>query len=120
MEGVFFDTYALIAVKNRKKSYDKFVDVVGVTTVFNLCEYAWLLRRELDKKIVFLEIIKVDPLLVDVDVEIVANAVEIRLKNKNMSMPDAIGYATSLFLKIPFVTGDDDFKGLPNVVFVKE
>ena len=41
------------------------------------------------------------------------------LKNKDMSMPDAIGYVIAKRLEIKFVTGDNDFKDIPNVEFVK-
>jgi predicted nucleic acid-binding protein len=36
-----------------------------------------------------------------------------------LHMADAIVYATSDIYKVPTITSDADFKGLPNVIFIK-
>ncbi len=59
-------------------------------------------------------------MLVSVDIAIIARAVELRLKNKSLSAPDAIGYAKARELGIPFLTGDEDFRELKGVEFIKE
>lgn len=40
-------------------------------------------------------------------------------KNKKFSMTDCIGYVMAKSLGIPFLTGDKEFKGMPNVEFVR-
>ncbi len=42
-----------------------------------------------------------------------------RKKRPNLSYSDALGYALSVRLRVKFLTGDDAFKGLENVEFVK-
>ena len=42
-----------------------------------------------------------------------------KIKNKRLSIPDAIGYIISKKLGVKFLTGDNDFKNLSNVEFVK-
>jgi hypothetical protein len=42
-----------------------------------------------------------------------------RARKVDFSYADAIGYAMSGRLRLRYLTGDDAFKGLPNVEFVK-
>ncbi len=44
---------------------------------------------------------------------------ELRRKKLNLSYADALGYILSFKLKIRFLTGDDAFKDLDDVEFVK-
>jgi predicted nucleic acid-binding protein len=44
---------------------------------------------------------------------------EMRMKGKNLSYTDALGYTVSLRLGVRFLTGDREFEGLQNVEFVK-
>ncbi len=44
---------------------------------------------------------------------------ELRRKKVDLSYPDALGYTVSLRLRLRFLTGDDGFKDLENVEFVK-
>jgi hypothetical protein len=44
---------------------------------------------------------------------------ELRKKKLDLSYADALGYAVSLRLMLKFLTGDDAFKNLENVEFVK-
>ena len=112
----FFDTYAFMALDGESRNYERFKDVEAITTRFNQVEYGWL-KIKAGKET---NVERLEPYVYEVNLEIIKISLKIRLKNKKMSMPDAIGYATALFLKIPFITGDDDFKGMPNVEFVKE
>ncbi len=112
----FFDTYVFVALDKGSENYKKFKDADAITTRFNQVEYGWLLIKEGKE----LDIEFLEPYVYDINSEIVKNALKLRKKHKNMSMPDAIGYTTAVCLHIPFVTGDRDFEGLPNLVFVKE
>ncbi len=44
---------------------------------------------------------------------------ELRRKKLDLSYVDALGYTVSLRLRVKFLTGDDAFKDLENVEFVK-
>src|SRR3989344_4534734 len=112
----FFDTYVFLALDKGSKNYEKFKDVDAITTRFNQAEYGWILIKMGEDT----GADNLEPYIHEVDFNIIKAALTIRKKYKKMSMPDAIGYATANYLKIPFVTGDADFKGLPNVIFTKE
>ena len=47
------------------------------------------------------------------------NSQQYENKKKDLSYIDALGYNMALKNKIPFLTGDKEFKDLPNVIFVK-
>ncbi len=44
---------------------------------------------------------------------------ELRKKRLDLSYADALGYAVSLRLRLKFLTGDEAFKNLDNIEFVK-
>ena len=44
---------------------------------------------------------------------------EMKLKKKNLSYVDALGYIIAKKNKIKFLTGNNEFKNLENVEFVK-
>ena len=44
---------------------------------------------------------------------------ELKQKGKDISYADAIGYQLSLDLKAKFITGDNEFRDLENVIFIK-
>lgn len=112
----FFDTYAFMALDKRSGNYERFRAADAVTTRFNQLEYGWLSIRAGKSP----DIEKMEPFIYEINLGIVGKALEIRSKNKNMSFADAIGYATALHIRIPFVTGDEAFRNLPGVEFVKE
>ncbi len=60
-----------------------------------------------------------EPFVVDVTFGDIKEVMTLRLKNKDMSIPDAIGYTVARRYNVQFLTGDADFKELPNVEFVK-
>ncbi len=60
---------------------------------------------------------------VEFDEEDLKNAMnkrlELRRRRLGLSYADALGYTLSLRLRLKFLTGDDAFKNLENVEFVK-
>ena len=61
--------------------------------------------------------------IVDFDDEAIKEAMEFRLrmlkKGKHFSYTDAVGYIIAKKNGVEFLTGDEEFKNLPNVKFVK-
>lgn len=124
MASVFADTYALFAAVDGAKAYKPhFVEGEVATTALNVVEFAYGMRRrgfaaQLDALI---------PPLLDIVVEperrVVSEAA--RFKSDRLdagarcSFVDAWGYATARSLDLPFLTGDEDFRGVPGVKFVK-
>src|SRR3989338_11653387 len=117
-ETVFFDTYAFFEAVEGNPAYEKFCIFNIVTSIFNLVELNYAMKREKGKEIADKYLDKYISLVVSIISEDIKNATDLMLKNKDMSMPDAIGYVIAKRLEIKFVTGDNDFKDIPNVEFV--
>lgn len=117
----FFDTYALIEMANGNPSYNKFKEAKGHTTLFNLYElYVQMLKNsgeELAKK----AFDNCKKILIEVkDTHIfLAASFKTRDKKTHFSYTDALGYAIAEAEGLMFVTGDNEFRNLPNVQFIR-
>ena len=121
--GYFLDTYAIIEFLKSNKSYIKYFKQRNITIRLNLMELYYKSLRCFGKELadkfysVFLAFV------VDFDDDAIKEAMEFRLKmrknGKDFSYTDAIGYIVAKKNKVKFLTGDEEFKGLPNVKFVK-
>jgi predicted nucleic acid-binding protein len=58
--------------------------------------------------------------LVDVSLEDVKKAMDLKIKNKIMSIPDVIGYTIAKRLGVKFLTGDSYFEEFDNVELMKK
>ena len=121
MVAYFFDTYAMIELIKTNPSYAVFLEEPVTTTKFNLAEVFYILLSEMGEEKARTEFAKFKDFEVDVTDEILIKAMKFRLKNKKkgFSYTDCIGYIFALENKLKFLTGDDAFKGLENVEFVK-
>src|SRR3989338_1970407 len=104
-ETVFFDTYAFFELIEGNPNYKKYETLGVVTTVFNLLELNFIMKREKGKDTADKYLDKYSNLEVPVTKEDVKEATDLRLKKKGMSFPDVIGYAVAKRLGIKFVTG---------------
>jgi predicted nucleic acid-binding protein len=120
----FADSYAYLAAMDGSKAYAKLVAESDlVTTHLNAVEVAQgLLRRMGDSKLED----GLQPILsqcVIPPAPVAAAAARFRHEavaaGGNCSTVDAWGYATAQHLGIPFLTGDEHFRGVPGVKFVK-
>lgn len=118
-QAYFFDTYAFFEIIRGNPSYQKYSDVLAVTTIFNLAELNYNLKKEKGKKVADGYADKYEAFMVNVTLDDVKKAMDLKVKRKNLSIPDAVGYALAKRHGIKFLTGDDDFKDMPNVEFVK-
>lgn len=117
----FFDSYAFFEIIKGNKNYSNYIQVSIVTTKLNLMElYYWLLMRK-GKEIAEKYYQKLLPFCYEITNEIIKSACEFRLahKEKELSFVDCIGYITAKNIGIKFLTGDDGFKNINNVEFVK-
>ena len=55
---------------------------------------------------------------VEVILEDIKNAMDLKKENKELSIPDSIGYVVAKRCCVKFLTGDKGFKDLDNVEFV--
>ena len=117
----FFDSYAIIEMIKGNQSYLPYLDAMAVTTKMNILEVVYAMIREERDQLAY-EVIKS---FYDKTVDLDQNAIfEIAMwrckqKPKKFSFVDCAGYVLSKRLGIPFVTGDTEFEGEENVIFVR-
>ena len=122
MINFFYDSYAIIEYINGNPNYKKyFVEYEGITTLYNVMEvYYSVLREEGEEKAKkALELLK--PLIIYPSIEDLEKSMKFRLKQKKkkLSYADCLGYTLALKNKIKFLTGDEDFRDIQNVEFIK-
>jgi|SRR3989338_5135782 len=117
----FFDSYALAEISLGNPNYKNYIKSGVVLTKLNLFEIYYGLLRDVGEKEAknFLE--RYYQCSVDFYKEDIQEAakLKLKLKKKNVSMTDCIGYAVAKRLNIRFLTGDKEFEYLDNVEFVK-
>lgn len=119
-ETYFFDTYAFFEILRGNPRYERYKNAAIVTTIFNLAELASGLKKEISEPLADEYVDKYWMFVVDITRDDVKKATNLKVKRKKMSIPDCIGYTVAQRLQIQFLTGDDDFKDLQNVEFVKK
>ncbi len=120
MVNYFFDTYAVIELLKKNPAYAKYCDFPLITTVLNKIELTWWALNEHGDA--FADILRKSIVhVVEIDDEVIKEAMLFRKKHKkrDISNADAIGYSYALKNNICFLTGDRQFKDLPNVEYVK-
>ncbi len=115
----FFDTYAFFEIIRGNPDYKKYEDVNVITTIFNLAELNYGLKKEKNEKFADGITEKYRLFLVDVTLDDVKEAMNLKLKNRQLSIPDVIGYVIAKIFNAKFLTGDNEFKEMQNVEFVK-
>ena len=122
MAQYFLDSYALIELLESNPRYAKYVDTEFVMTKLNAIELHFYMLKTFGEKDAEITLRKALKSVVEFDEEIIAEANKFRLRHKpkTFSTADCIGYVYALKNGLPFVTGDREFEGLPNVEFVKK
>jgi len=118
----FFDTYALREIILGSEDYKRYaLHAIIITSKFQLMEMHYGLLKDNGKEIAdhFFDYFK--SFVVEVDDDIIKRANEFKLKSKktNLSYVDCIGFTIARMRGIPFLTGDNAFKGMEGVEFVK-
>ena len=125
MVAYFFDTYALIEIEKGNKNYKPYMKAEIITTKLNLIEFYNSLLVDFNEEVADRKFeVYVDNCVLVMD-EDIKNGVKFRMqmRNKNKlykpSFVDCIGYVIALRFGVKFLTGDNAFKDLDNVEFVK-
>ncbi len=118
----FYDSYAVIEyINNNPKFIEYFEKNSGVLTVMNILEigYSSLIEAGHEKTEIVLK--RLWPLVVQPTQEEVMESIIFRKRNnkRDLSYADCIGYIIAVKRGIKFLTGDIQFKNLPDVEFVK-
>lgn len=115
----FFDTYALFEIIRGNPNYEKYKEVNIITTIFNLAELNYNLKKEKNKEIADQITEEYRSFLVDATIEDIKKAMDLKIKFKKLSIPDVVGYVVAKKFNAKFLTGDEGFRDMPNVEFVK-
>lgn len=117
----FFDTYAIFEIIKGNKNYDKYKEISIIVCVLNVSELYWNLLKEKDKKTADQWIKELNFEILDIDLNLIINAVLFRYENKkhDVSLVDSIGYLLAKKYGLKFLTGDKFFENKDNVEFVK-
>ncbi len=119
-EAFFFDTYALFEIIKGNPKYEKYKGAAGMITIFNLAELNYGLKKEMNWEAAENITDKYAPLLVEVSVNDVREAMSLRIRKKQLSIPGVVGYVIARKHKLRFLTGDKEFEKMLNVEFVKK
>ncbi|MEK6960353.1 MAG: PIN domain-containing protein [Nanoarchaeota archaeon] len=119
-EIFFFDLYALLEIVKGGEKYKHFTESDMVTSRLNLFELYYILLRDTDERTALLALDKYYDFSIDFDIATIQDASKMKLtyKRRNLSMADCVGYCLAGQLGIPFLTGDCQFRDMPNVQFV--
>jgi predicted nucleic acid-binding protein len=118
-ETFFFDTYALFEIIRGNPNYAQYKNKKAIITIFNLAEFNYNLKKEHTKGIADKISGEYKQSVVKVSFNDITEAMDMKSKNRHLSIPDVIGYAVAKRLNIKFLTGDKEFANLQNVEFVK-
>ena len=118
----FYYSYALIEyLKDNPRFTSYFEEHQGIITIFNLVEvyYSVLSGEGKTKADIVFEVLH--PLVVEPSSEVIKKAMFFRLfhKKRKLSYADCVGYETAREKGIRFLTGDEQFRQMEYVEFVK-
>ena len=118
----FIDSYAMYELAQGAENYKEYFDDVEViTSLMNLYELYYALIRDGLPLIADNFFDRFLPVCVGIEPIYIKEAALFRLQNKKMDLSyvDALGYVIAKKNGVMFLTGDDAFRKLPNVEFVK-
>lgn len=119
---LFYDTYAILEIIKGNVNYKNYLKNVGiVTTKLNLMELYYRLYVLHGFETAELYYQKYNPFVIEVDDSIIKKSMIFKAENRNkdLSYVDCIGYIFAMENNIKFLTGDEQFRDMPNVDFVK-
>lgn len=123
MNKFYFDTYALIEISKANLNYTKYSnDVIIILNNLNLLEFTYFLIREGKESEIHQIFQNLTRYHVDYDEEVLIEAAKLKFSNKKdrLSFIDCIGYCLAKKNKAKFLTGDEKFRDMENVEFVKQ
>ena len=122
LTSFFFDTYALFELIKGNDNYKPYKkEITIITTRLNLMELHFNLLRLKDKKTADFYYDKYIEFVIPFDDETIkeANELKLKLNRRDVSYIDCIGYTLAKKRNAKFLTGDEQFKDLDNVEFIK-
>lgn len=115
------DTYALMALAQGDPVFAKYFSEDFCVPDTTLAELYWVLLRDFSEATAQQWREKLAAYTAPVDDAMMIEAMRFRFRNKkkDYSFFDAVGYIFAQRKRCPFVTGDEAFRGMENVEFIK-
>lgn len=106
---------------NNQNLFPYFEEHEGVVTLLVIMETHFILLKKVSEDAADKALNMLFPLMVQPDKQLIKKAMKFRLDNAKIgfSYADALGYTYAKEHNMPFLTCDNAFRGLPNVVFVR-
>ena len=118
----FFDTYAIIEILKNNQKYLPYQEYPVIITPLNLIEitYSVLLDYGEERSKIIYKLFC--DCVEEIDETIILQALEFRKQynKRNLSYADCMGYTYALLNNLKFLTGNEQFKDLPQVEFIKK
>ncbi|MBO3753829.1 MAG: PIN domain-containing protein [Candidatus Brockarchaeota archaeon] len=116
-----FDTYAIIEIIRGNANYEKYVGSSMIITKLTLFELVYYLLKNFKKPVVKRYLAAYGRFVQEFDEPVILESAVIKLKfkDRNLSMTDCVNYVLARFLGVKLLTGDEKFKDLENVEFIK-
>lgn len=116
------DTYALMEIYLGNVKFAEYLNIEFVINDLTLAEFYGVLSKEYGEGEAELWLKKLERYSVQIERDILIEAIKFRQEHKkqNLSFFDAAGYIFSIKNRYNFVTGDKEFKDLPNVEFKRK
>ena len=120
-ETFYFDTYAVFEILRSNANYLKYAKSNVITSKLNLFELCYTLMRDFGEKDTIEKVKKYYKFVRDFNLAVLTNAAKFKLMNRslNLSLVDCVGYFIAKSMGVKFLTGDEKFRDMPNVEFVK-
>ncbi len=115
------DTYALVAIARGDNAFSRYITEDFMIPDTTLAEFYWVLLRDFDERTADEWIDKLAAYSQLVEKSVLLEAIRFRhlRKKQDISFFDSVGYVFARRHNCKFVTGDKEFKGMPNVDFVE-
>ena len=117
----FLDTYAMLEIVKGNASYKKYLDEELYTTILNLYEFYYNVLKDHEEKVAMEMFYRFYGFMMGIEDEeiFLASSFKLQQRKQRISYVDALGYVIARNNNMRFLTGDKEFKDMPNVEFVK-
>ena len=118
----YFDTYILWEISRANEKFSMYENEEFIISHLTLAEFYGIILREYNEATANYWLKKLLGNTRQVPLQTLIQAMKFRHAHKKQAVSffDAVGYVFAQENKIPFVTGDKEFKGMPGVEFIQK
>lgn len=117
----FYDTYALYTIAKGEKNYEEYANKEIITSLMNVYELYYSLIKEGQTDLAEKFFNRLVSSCLEINPEILKRAAHFRKENIKLKLSyiDCLGFALAESNKLKFLTGDEGFREVKGVLFVK-